>query len=429
MGKTLLFRLVGALALLLLSRPDSVSAAGKSTVPIATAAWSRSPPGGRTPSTVPQLVAITFDDNFGLASPNATGGVRSIVDFYAGRHNPSGTGVASDFDGALIRATFFGASVYMVDSSTKVLGGHSGEDREGRNRAAWKSALVAGHEMADHTVNHFNGGSVPISREACCRPRNWNIAQWNSEIGTCRAALTDGLGARDVIGFRAPYLSYNDALYSALTSLGFAYDSSVPNCLGDEEDGTNCSWPYSLDRGSRDTEVLAQKLSEARPPIRLPAIGSHAGLWELPVTTLIVPPDSAAGTYRFKIGLRERVAARAPFPYPSIYEPSSGKITGLDYALLIDAGLSGDEMRAILEYNLDLHLSGNRSPLVFVAHSHLYAFSTPEDNADTPSESEREARWEGLTAFIDYALAKPEVRIVAARDIIEWMHAILSGKR
>ena len=29
-------------------------------------AWSASPPGGRSPSSVPQFVAITFDDNFGL---------------------------------------------------------------------------------------------------------------------------------------------------------------------------------------------------------------------------------------------------------------------------------------------------------------------------------------------------------------------------
>lgn len=287
-------------------------------------------------------------------------------------------------------------------------------------------------EKADHTVNHVNGGTAAISEEDCCRPRDWSIEQWSVEIAACRTALADprlGLGASDIVGFRAPYLSYNDHLFTALQELGFAYDSSLPNCFDDAEDGTNCSWPYVLDQGSPDAEVLARKLAQRRPQISLPAIKRHPGLWELPVATLIVPPDSAAATYRFKMGLRERIAARAPLPYPSIYVPSSGKITGLDYALLIDAGLSGDEMRAILEYNLDLHLAGNRSPLVFVAHAHLYAFSTPEDNPDTPSEVERAARWKGLTEFIDYAMAKPDVRIVAARNIVEWMHTILSGKR
>ncbi len=418
--------------------PAWVDAAGCSGATIRTAIaataapWSRLPPTGREAAEVPQIVTITFDDNFGVALPGSVGGVGAIVDAYAARRNPAGKGIATDFDGGPIRATFFSSSIYMTESSETVLGGSRGEDQGGRNRAAWKAALAAGHEMADHTVNHLNGGTATISEEDCCRPRDWSVEQWSVEIAACRTALADprlGLGANDVVGFRAPYLSYNDHLFTALQELGFAYDSSLPNCFDDAEDGTNCSWPYALDRGSPDAEVLARKLAQRRPQITLPAIKGHPGLWELPVTTLIVPPDSAAGTYRFKIGLRERIAARAPLPYPTIYEPSSGKITGFDYALLIDAGLSGDEMRAILEYNLDLHLSGNRSPLIFVAHAHLYAFSTPEDNPDTPSEAEREARWKGLTEFIDYAMAKPDVRIVAARNIVEWMHTILSGKR
>ena len=58
-------------------------------------------------------------------------------------------------------------------------------------------------------------------------------------------------------------------------------------------------------------------------------------------------PSAAATTLTF--GLRERIAARALSSYRSQYEASSGKITGLDYTLLIDAGVTGDEMRAILE--------------------------------------------------------------------------------
>jgi hypothetical protein len=108
-------------------------------------------------------------------------------------------------------------------------------------------------------------------------------------------------------------------------------------------------------------------------------------------------------------------------PYPSVYESSSGKIAGLDYTLLIDAGLSGSEMSAVLKYNLDLHLSGNRSPIIFIAHSHLYTFSSAEDNPGTPSAAVRDERWKGLTDFINYALSKPEVRIVSTRNIISWM--------
>ena len=55
-----------------------------------------------------------------------------------------------------------------------------------------------------------------------------------------------------------------------------------------------------------------------------------------------------------------------------MHEPDIGKTLGVDYTLLIADKVTGDEMRATLEYNLDLHIHGNRAPLVFVAHSHLY---------------------------------------------------------
>jgi hypothetical protein len=387
-------------------------------------------PGTGSVNEAPQFVSVTFDDNFGLASPGAVGGVRAIVEYFAGKHNPAGRGNPVDFDGAPIRTTFFDTSVYMVDPSKRVLGGYRGEDWRGRNRSAWKAAIMA-HEMADHTVNHFNGGTVPAGKEDCCRARDWDIAHWIAEIASCRTLLTDphfGLGAKDVIGFRAPYLSYNDAMFSSLQKLGFVYDSSLPNCFANDEDGTNCSWPYLLDHGSPDAETLAHKLrtSNTRHPILLPLVGNHRGLWELPITTLIIPPDAVASKYHFKTGLRDRIKLHAASLF--FYEPSSGKITGVDYTLLIEAGVTGDEMRAILEYNLDLHLSGNHSPLVFVAHSHLYAFSTPEDDPDTPSDAERKARWKGLTEFIAYALTKPEVRVVAGKDIIEWMRAATARK-
>src|SRR5262245_17503014 len=379
---------------------------------------------------VPQFVSITFDDNFGLAAPRAVGGVRAVVKYFTDKRNPAGSGNAADFDGFPIRTTFFDTSIYAVDSSRRILG-HRGEDRNGRNRLAWKAAIMAGHEMADHTVNHFNGGAAVISDQDCCRRRDWTAAQWSVEIASCRTTLTDhrfGLETKDVIGFRAPYLSYNDHLFTALQDLGFAYDSSLPNCFADERDGTNCSWPYLLSDGSRDADAFAHRLRRSNPQVFLPSIQGHSGLWELPITTLIVPPDSAASRYHFRTGLRDRVAAHAPFPYPSLYDSTRGKIAGLDYTLLIHAGVTGDEMRAILEYNLDLHLAGNHSPLIFVAHAHLYAFSSAEDNPDTPTNTDRQTRWKGLTDFFAYALTKPDVRVVAPEDVLAWMRAHMSRK-
>lgn len=389
--------------------------------------WSRQPPGGLKAKEIPQFVSITFDDNFGLAHPAATGGINYIVDFYKNKKNPAGTGNPDNFDRAPITATFYHTSIYVVDEEKKVLGGKPGEDHMGRNRAAWSTAFKVGHEAGIHTVNHFNGGVVPLTEEDWGRPRNWKSDEWAAEIQSCKDTLTgsDGIRAKphDILGFRTPFLGYNDNLFTALTNLKFSYDTSLPNCFDDAEDGRNCSWPYTLDNGSPDIDVMIRKFSapKAKLPISFPKVTNHPGLWEVPPTTLIVPPDTVALPYGFAPGLRTRIAKRAPLPYPSIYEASTGKIAGLDYTLLMDAGLTGAEMSAVLKYNLDLHIAGNRSPLVFIAHSHLYTYSTTENNPDTPSAVDRDARWNGLTDFITYALTKPETRIVATKDVLAWV--------
>lgn len=401
-----------------LAQDSAAQKMSNSLAPATTLSWSRQPPGGLKPQEIPQFVSITFDDNFGLANPAATGGINYIIEFYKNRKNPAGAGNPDSFDGLPIAASFYHTSIYLIDETKKVLGGKSGEDHMGRNRAAWSAAFQSGHEAGDHTVNHFNGGPMPLTDEDWGKPRNWNADDWAAEIKSCKDALTgmDGIGAKseDVVGFRSPYLGYNDNLFTALTNEKFTYDTSLPNCFDDVEDGKNCSWPYTLDHGSPDVDVLVRKFG-------FPKIKNHTALWEIPPTALIIPPDSAASQYGFAPGLRGRVAKRAPLPYPSVYEASTGKIAGLDYTLLMDAGLTGAEMSAVLKYNLDLHIAGNHSPLVFIAHSHLYTYSNPVDNPDTPTAADRDARWKGLTDFITYALSKPETRIVAARDMLGWV--------
>ncbi len=404
---------------------DAQTAAGRS-VPATSLSWSHNLPGDLKPEDIPQFVSITFDDNFGLANLSATGGINYIIEFYKNKKNPDGTGNPDNFDALPIKASFYHTSIYVVDETQTVLGGKLGEDHMGRNRAAWSAAFQSGHEAGDHTVNHFNGGPMPLTNEDWGKPRNWPADDWAAEIKSCKNALTgpDGIGAKseDVVGFRTPYLGYNDNLFTALTNEKFTYDTSLPNCFDDAEDGGNCSWPYTLDHGSPDVDVLARKFS-------FPKITNHAGLWEIPPTTLVIPPDRVASEYSFAPGLRNRIAKRAPLPYPSVYEVSTGKITGLDYTLLMDAGLTGAEMSAVLKYYLDLHIAGNRSPLVFIAHSHLYTYSNPEDNPDTPTAADRDARWKGLTDFILYALSKPETRIVSAKDMLGWVRRVAGRGR
>ena len=75
-----------------------------------------------------------------------------------------------------------------------------------------------------------------------------------------------------------------------------------------------------------------------------------------------------------------------------------------------------DEVVATLKYTLDLRLEGNRAPFMFGAHSDTYS----SEGESTPGAT-LEERQEAIEEFIQYALEKPEVRIVPIRDILSWM--------
>lgn len=88
-------------------------------------------------------------------------------------------------------------------------------------------AAAEGHEIASHACGHFDG-------------KGWSKADWLAEFGEFKRILGDAYknnGLQEpadwkqfadtaVSGFRAPYLSTSDALYSALKEAGFAYDAS-----------------------------------------------------------------------------------------------------------------------------------------------------------------------------------------------------------
>jgi hypothetical protein len=348
--------------------------------------WSQSPPGGLTPAQVPQFVAVTFDDGYGLED-GGSGGVNFIVDFMSARKNP-GSDNAGTFDGTPVRTTFYLSSSNGADAA---------------NRAAWTRAFKDGHEAADHTINHSNGGTLDAGGTP---PGRFAVNKWVGEIKGCRDALCGGganIGASavDIVGFRTPFLGYNDNTFGALAQLGFTYDSTFPSCFADDEDGKSCSWPHTLDGPSKDAETLVKKAGAE-------AIKSHPGLWEVPVSTVFVPPE-----------LRAKIPAK--MPYPSLWEPATGKLGGLDWTVLMDAKLTPDEMATVLKYTLDQHLAGNRAPFVFCAHTFMYSYSNPSSNPDTPSAAVRDSRWKALTAFITYALSKPQVRMRPVKDIVAWM--------
>ncbi len=87
------------------------------------------------------------------------------------------------------------------------------------------AAFKSGNEIASHAVGHFDGGQ-------------WSQAEWAQELksyddilgGIARingsTDLRTGFTPKDLVGFRAPYLSNSPGLYAVLASKGYRYDTS-----------------------------------------------------------------------------------------------------------------------------------------------------------------------------------------------------------
>lgn len=107
--------------------------------------------------------------------------------------------------------------------------GFGGNLEDLRARVAHMNKLYkAGNEMASHAVGHFNA-------------KRWTKEMWahemteyNNIINNVGALNNDrdlkfDFKAKDLVGFRAPYLEGNSGLISTLTSLNYKYDTSDTN--------------------------------------------------------------------------------------------------------------------------------------------------------------------------------------------------------
>ena len=351
---------------------------------------SASPPAGLDPSRVPQFVVLGFDDNgiSGLPGSGTTGGMRFSVELLEGRRNPAGSGNAATFDGSPALASFYLTTRYIAGTFV---------DAPEHVKRSWRAAAEAGHEIAIHTHDHDHG-------------ERFDRARWAEQIAACvdwlgrpfddaRAgdpAVGIGVDPRRIVGFRAPFLEYGPPLFPALRERGVAYDCSVEVGFEDGLDGTDYPWPFRVapGYGGRGPRAAAE-------------------LWELPVYALIVPPDEEAARYGVEPGLRARLHQVHDW-----FDPADGKITGFDWNVWVSFRMTAPEVLATLRYTLDRRLAGNRAPLTFGTHSDLYSEQYPEQLATTAEERRR-----ALEAFLDDALARPDVRVVSARQLLAWLRA------
>lgn len=312
------------------------------------------PPGGLFPEEVPMFVALGWDDN-GVAE-----GMCWALDLAKRYRNP---------DCTRLTMSFYATSRFAPITGT-----------------LWKQAFDSGHEIGNHTESHSE-----YLRE------NDDVSRWRSEIERCSVTLGAlGIPKSEIVGFRTPFLAHSSATLTAVSEAGFAYDCSLEEGYEDPS-GTAYRWPYRLDAGSPGNSELA-RLGEKRP------ISPQPGLWELPAYAAIVPPDACCEEYGMRSGLRRSLHARQEY-----FDPSAGHVTGFDYNLWVEFGMTPAEVTATLKYTLDQRLLGNRAPFLFGLHSDEYA-----GDAGVPRRA-------AIEDFIAYATTKRDVRVVSAKSVLEWM--------
>jgi peptidoglycan/xylan/chitin deacetylase (PgdA/CDA1 family) len=332
---------------------------------LAPAARSGSPVDWR--AATPQFVAIGWDDNgfSGLPGSGGTGGLSWALDLAQSR-------------GAQM-------SFYLTSC-------HACSDEGEQVQRAWRRILEDGHEVGNHSVSHPDGSA-------------FDQRTWRDELAECNRQLA-ALGLGVPTGFRTPYLRYNDAALAAVSELGFAYDCSIEEGFQPDQDGSDFLWPYLLDAGSPGHEVEVAR-GERAP------LTPHVGLWEMPAYAVIVPADEACARYGVAPGLRARCAARQPY-----FDARDGKITGFDYNLWVCFGMSRAEFVATLCHTLDLRLAGNRAPFLFGGHTDYYSSKYAGEPMPGATLDERQA---AVAEFLDYALARPEVRAVSTASVLSWI--------
>lgn len=345
------------------------------------------PPGALAPRQVPLFVQFGFDDNgiSGRAGSGTSGGLQFVTELFAGRHNSAGKGNPRTYDGSPAHFSLYAATHFIEAAQTDV---------PEHVKRAWRAILDAGHEIGLHTHRHLHGSA-------------FTSAEWSAEVDACvrwlekpfddaRAAdpaTGIGLPRAAIRGFRTPFLEHGRPLFPALRANGIAYDCSVEEGFESRFDGRNLLWPYRIAAGYGGRPEGAQEL------------------WEIPVYALIVPPDEECDRYSVPKGLRERLGRRQ-----SYFDPASGKITGFDWNLWVDLGMTAAEVVATFKYTLDQRLEGNRAPLTLGVHSDIYSEQYP-----TPLPTTAEERRQALREILDYALSRPEARVVSAKELLDWL--------
>lgn len=362
------------------------------------------------------FVTIGFDDNSlsGLDEqdptkiPDNPEGILWAKEFFKDLKNPNGSGNADTYDGTPVRVAFYNTSYYAS--------GYNG-DNPALIRKIWHDLWADGHETGNHTQSHSESlkkGSASV---------------WQNEVATCNSWLTkplapedmelwkqaesnkygSGIPQEEIVGFRTPFLAYGGPLFPTLKEEGLIYDCTIEEGNSSDHDGTNYRWPYTLDNASPGHKEGWSGNPDNPDHFEVPEV---PGFWELPNHVAMIPSVEESSKYGVTTSIKETIKKNITW-----FDENSDKITMFDYNLWAQAKLSNKEVLCIMKYNLDLRLKGNRAPLMIGAHSEYFHSKKSSSCSGAPDVFERQKVFED---FINYALSKPEVRVVRPIDIISW---------
>jgi hypothetical protein len=288
-------------------------------------------------------------------------GMQWVMDLLEGKKNPAGKGNPSTYDGQPLKAAFyFTSNAVMPDAAKPGDAAYKADLLK-----LWKRAVAAGHEVANHTHTHETSASHTKD-------------QWVKEIRDCQKNLVDILGvpSSEIQGFRTPYLAFGKGTFDAIQETGLLYEATVTH-QGDYNKRQHV-WPYTLHKGFSERSIA-------------PTDWIYPGVWEIPVYTVSVD-----------------ITGHPP-------------VTGFDSSILTQA--YGNEYATMLRMGLDYRLTaqGNRAPYTVGLHSDTYSDENAAAKINYDPRMNLPDRKKALSDFIDYALTKPNVRFISAKQLIHWM--------
>ena len=385
---------------------------------------SQLPPNGLSVKKVPQLMSFAFDDNAysGYKESGAEGGMKFIFDTFESHKNPEGKGNKATFDGDTYKVTLY----FKGNNAIK-------NDREDDSlvKKIVHEGYVRGHEIGCHTFTHPEGVRFDWDSEPAQRIDNLFVDDWLKEMNQCIDILTKpfnpdaksgdtqygmGIKREDIVGFRTPYLDYNEHTYVALEKLGFKYDATIEEGWQADMDGSNLLWPYTLDEGSPGDAYVAKE-SYGRDE---PFVKKHPGMWLLPEYVLIIPPDELCEKYGTTKGARDRARES-----DENFDMKSGKITGMDWNIFFQYFMTKEDALATLKYSFDLRYYGNRCPFTFGMHTDIYSdkydiYDLEGDEKDRIKAVASQRR-EVVKEFLDYISTLPDCRVTTAENVMKYL--------